>query len=119
MLPLCLYLLFVNTKLEDDTRPSRNSSRVLQTALSSETFRHYDVYTETVTIACSYACARTSIVNLHSAGVSINNPMQNNIIRGPYERFVDCKQCAAVMQREAVTIMPSCGGGNVVVVVRV
>jgi hypothetical protein len=38
-------------------------------------------------------------------------------IRGPFERFVDWRQCAAVMLREAVTIMPSCsGGGNVVVV---
>jgi hypothetical protein len=31
-------------------------------------------------------------------------------------KFVDWRQCAAVMQREAVTLMPSCsGGGNVVV----
>jgi hypothetical protein len=37
-------------------------------------------------------------------------------IRGPFETFVDWRQCAAVMQREAVTIMPSCScGGNVVV----
>jgi hypothetical protein len=36
------------------------------------------------------------------------------IIRGPFEKFVDWRQCAAVMQREAVTVMPSCsGGGNV------
>jgi len=36
--------------------------------------------------------------------------------RGPFERFVDCWQCAAVMQREEVTLMPGCnGGGNVVV----
>jgi hypothetical protein len=29
---------------------------------------------------------------------------------------VDWRQCAAVMQREMVTVMPSCsGGGNVVV----
>jgi hypothetical protein len=36
--------------------------------------------------------------------------------RGPFEKFVDWRQCAAVMQREAVTVMPSCsGGGNVVV----
>jgi len=35
---------------------------------------------------------------------------------GSFEKFVDWRQCAAVMQREAVTIMPSCsGGGNVVV----
>jgi hypothetical protein len=37
-------------------------------------------------------------------------------VRGPFERFVDWRQCAAVMQREAVTVMPSCSGwGNVVV----
>jgi hypothetical protein len=30
--------------------------------------------------------------------------------------FVDWWQCAAVIQREAVTVMPSCsGGGNVIV----
>jgi hypothetical protein len=34
-------------------------------------------------------------------------------IRGPFEKFVDWRQCATVMQREAV---PNCsGGGNVVV----
>jgi hypothetical protein len=39
------------------------------------------------------------------------------IIQGPFERFVDWQQCTAVMQRVAVTIVPSCsGGGNVVVV---
>jgi hypothetical protein len=36
--------------------------------------------------------------------------------RRPFEKFVDWRQCAAVMQKEAVTVMPSCsGGGNVVV----
>jgi hypothetical protein len=36
-------------------------------------------------------------------------------LRGPFEKFVDWRQCAAVMQREAVTLMPSCSGGvNVV-----
>jgi hypothetical protein len=35
---------------------------------------------------------------------------------GPFERFVDWRQYAAVMQREAVTVMPSCSDeGNVVV----
>jgi hypothetical protein len=28
-------------------------------------------------------------------------------IRGPFKKFVDWRQCAAVMQREAVTVMPS------------
>jgi hypothetical protein len=33
-----------------------------------------------------------------------------------FEKFMDWGQCAAVMQREAVTVMPSCrGGGNAVV----
>jgi hypothetical protein len=37
-------------------------------------------------------------------------------MQGPFERFVDWWQCAAVMQREAVAVMQSCsGGGNVVV----
>jgi hypothetical protein len=37
-------------------------------------------------------------------------------VRRPFEKFVDWRQCAAVMQWEAVTVMPSCsGGGNVVV----
>jgi hypothetical protein len=38
------------------------------------------------------------------------------IIRGPFKTFVDWRQCAAVMQREAVTVMPSCSGGSNVVV---
>jgi hypothetical protein len=39
------------------------------------------------------------------------------IIRGPFENFVDWRQYAAVMQREAVTVMPSYSdGGNVVAV---
>jgi hypothetical protein len=38
-------------------------------------------------------------------------------LRGPFEKFVDWRQCASVMQMEAVTVMLSCsGGGNVVVV---
>jgi hypothetical protein len=37
-------------------------------------------------------------------------------VRGPFAKFVDWRQCAAVMQREAVTVMPSCSGGSNVVV---
>jgi hypothetical protein len=34
----------------------------------------------------------------------------------PFENFVDWHQCAPIMQREAVTVMPSCSGeGNIVV----
>jgi hypothetical protein len=37
-------------------------------------------------------------------------------LRGQFVKFVDWPQCAAVMQRETVTVMPSSsGGGNVVV----
>jgi hypothetical protein len=37
-------------------------------------------------------------------------------LEGPFEKFMDWRQCAAVMKREAVNVMPSCsGGGNVVV----
>jgi hypothetical protein len=44
-----------------------------------------------------------------------NNP-KYTYMRVPFEKFVDWRQCAALMQRHAVTIMPSCsGGGNVVV----
>jgi hypothetical protein len=32
-------------------------------------------------------------------------------IRRPFEKFVDWRQYAAVMQKEAVTVMPSCSGG--------
>jgi hypothetical protein len=37
------------------------------------------------------------------------------IIRGQCEKFVDWRQCTAIMQREAVTVMPSYSGGNIVV----
>jgi hypothetical protein len=37
-------------------------------------------------------------------------------IRGQFEKFVDWRQCAAVMQKEAVTVVPSCSGGDNVVV---
>jgi hypothetical protein len=37
-------------------------------------------------------------------------------IRGPFDKFVNRWQCGAIMQREAVTVMPSYSvGGNVVV----
>jgi hypothetical protein len=35
-----------------------------------------------------------------------------NILRGTFEKFVDWRQHAAVMQREAVTVMSSCSGGS-------
>jgi hypothetical protein len=33
-----------------------------------------------------------------------------NKIRGSFGKFVDWRRCAAVMQREAVTVMPICDG---------
>jgi len=32
-------------------------------------------------------------------------------VRGQLGKFVDWRQCAAVVQREAVIVMPSCSGG--------
>jgi hypothetical protein len=37
------------------------------------------------------------------------------MLRGPFEKYVDWQR-AALMQREAVTVMPSCSGGGTVVV---
>jgi hypothetical protein len=37
-------------------------------------------------------------------------------IRGPFEKFVDWRQCSGVLQREAVSVMPSCSGGGKIVV---
>jgi hypothetical protein len=31
-------------------------------------------------------------------------------IRGPFEKFVDWRQCAAVVHREAINVRPSCTG---------
>jgi hypothetical protein len=36
--------------------------------------------------------------------------------RRPFDKFVDWRQCAAVMNKETVTVMPSCNGGGSVVV---
>jgi hypothetical protein len=38
-------------------------------------------------------------------------------VRGPFEMFVDWRQCTAAMQTKAVTVMPNCSGGSNVVVV--
>jgi hypothetical protein len=42
--------------------------------------------------------------------------MKQEDIREPFEKLVDWRQCAAVMQREAVIVMPGCTGGDNVVV---
>jgi hypothetical protein len=38
------------------------------------------------------------------------------MIQRPFEKFMDWQQCTAVVQREVVTVMPSCGGGGDVIV---
>jgi hypothetical protein len=53
-------------------------------------------------------------------GIKIEDSAENvehiSFIRGSFEKFVDWRQCTAVIQREVVTVMPSCsGGGNAVV----
>jgi hypothetical protein len=50
----------------------------------------------------------------------ITGPFKISILynlRRPFVKFVDWQHCAAVMQREAVIVMPSCSGGGYVVVV--
>jgi hypothetical protein len=42
--------------------------------------------------------------------------MRGVYIRGSFVKFVDWRQCAAVMKREEVSVMPSCSGGGSIVV---
>jgi len=34
-------------------------------------------------------------------------------VQGPFEKYLDWGQCATVMQKEMVTVMPSCSGGMI------
>jgi hypothetical protein len=74
------------------------------------------------------SCYRSLAKNLHAVRVAkldslrlvreiTPEQMQRRcLLRGTSAEFVDGRQCAAVLQREAVTVMPSCSdGGNVVV----
>jgi hypothetical protein len=45
-----------------------------------------------------------------------SNPIWCMDVRGSFEKFVDWRQCAAVMRREAVAVMPSCSGESNVAV---
>jgi hypothetical protein len=55
-----------------------------------------------------------TILRYEGTGFVVTHVRYSNFIRGPFEKFVDCRQCAAVMQREVVTVMTSCSGwGNV------
>jgi hypothetical protein len=71
----------------------------------------------------STKCGRFPLLFLHykqvlykSRGSDYNLSLYKiSFLRGPFEKFVDWRQCDALMQREAVTLMSSCsGGGNVV-----
>jgi hypothetical protein len=52
----------------------------------------------------------------NSRQVSALSPWQHGLI-GSFENFVEWWECAAVMQREAVILTPSCSGGGDVVMV--
>jgi hypothetical protein len=54
--------------------------------------------------------------HLSNIDISGSNPARGMDVRGPFERLVDWRQCAAVMQREAVIVMSSCNGWGKVVV---
>jgi hypothetical protein len=41
---------------------------------------------------------------LYPLGETLRYTVDRRLIRGPFDKFVDWQQCAAVMQREAVTI---------------
>jgi hypothetical protein len=49
-------------------------------------------------------------------GEDIARSIHTHNVREPFGKFVDWQQCAAVMQREEVTVMPCCGGGDNIVV---
>jgi hypothetical protein len=52
----------------------------------------------------------------HAQICSLRNAIYIYIQTMPFAKFMDWRQCAAVMQREAVAVTPSCSGGvNVVV----
>jgi hypothetical protein len=88
--PLCMNNLAQH--IHDHLAPVPCKKR--QTFLSVDTF-HPDTHTE----------------------FSFNPCAKMITIQGLYEKLVDWQQCAAVVHRETVTIMPSCsGGGNIVVV---
>jgi hypothetical protein len=52
-------------------------------------------------------------VNSKAEGIVIQHSVLK--LREPFEKFVDWQQYATVMQKEAVTVISSCGGVNIVV----
>jgi hypothetical protein len=66
-------------------------------------------------VYCRYKCYKCSHTINVASRTARNYISLCIIIRGPFEKFVDWRQCATVMQRETVTVIPSCSGGvNVV-----
>jgi hypothetical protein len=51
------------------------------------------------------------LLDLPSFAMPVEPRYDSTVIRGAFEKFVDWRKCAAVMQREAATVMPSCSGG--------
>jgi len=49
--------------------------------------------------------------NLKSVTLLTVLSLKYEYIRGAFDKSVDWRQCAAVMQREAATVMPSCNDG--------
>jgi hypothetical protein len=66
----------------------------------------------------AFLCVVLSCVGrgLASGRSPVQGVLPNVQIGGPFERYVDWRQCTTVMQREVVAVMPSCSsGGNIVV----
>jgi hypothetical protein len=55
-----------------------------------------------------------SLITTHfTDNIALNNcNVKISYIRGSFEKFVDWRQCVAIMQREAVIVIPSCIGGG-------
>jgi hypothetical protein len=61
---------------------------------------------------CTRVKTRRCNARIIYASYNAHTDIKINYIRGRFEKFVDWRQCAAVMQREAVTVMPSYSGGG-------
>jgi hypothetical protein len=51
-------------------------------------------------------CIDISILGLSEVSIAERE------LRGLFEKLVNWQQCTVVMQREALTVMPSCSGGS-------
>jgi predicted ATPase len=76
---------------------------------SDLTSPHTHTHTHTRVEICAPLSATLQRITNYYPDIALN-------IRRSFEKFVDWRQCTALMQMKAVTVMPSCsGGGNVVV----